>query len=252
MAPGIMTGEDFGGFTMARNGSGFFNKFLNVIGLVDEPQDEGYGDRYANGRQPQMQNSRPSTYVPRQQNSRTADTRRRTVIQDERPASSRYGANTPARNRYNDDFNEGYTVRRTAAAELEDEFDTPRTSERRSAEPARRAAAPSSEPVRRESAPVPRNQNAPMSRANGAARTVMYNLKSLEECSEVVDSLIANNIVVLMLDQLDDRMTQRAVDTLSGAAFALHATIRKASDRTYLIAPRTVEVNDPGYYGRRG
>lgn len=233
---------------MARNGSGFFGKFLNVIGLVDEPQDEGYGDRYANGRQPQ--NARPSTYVPRQQTSRTADTRRRTVIQDERPAS-RYGANTAARNRYNDDFNEGYTVRRTGSAELEDEFDTPKSAERRP-ESARRPAAPSSEPVRRESAPAVRSQAAPMSRANGAARTVMFNLKSLEECSEVVDSLIANNIVVLMLDQLDDRMTQRAVDTLSGAAFALHATIRKASDRTYLIAPRTVEVNDPGYYGRRG
>lgn len=236
---------------MARNGSGFFGKFLNVIGLVDEPQDEGYGDRYANGRQPQT--ARPSTYVPRQQNSRTADTRRRTVIQDERgerPAS-RYGANTAARNRYNDDFNEGYTVRRTGNAELEDEFDMPKSAERR-AEPQRRAAAPSSEPVRRENAPAVRNQGAPMNRGNGAARTVMFNLKSLEECSEVVDSLIANNIVVLMLDQLDDRMTQRAVDTLSGAAFALHATIRKASDRTYLIAPRTVEVNDPGYYGRRG
>ena len=87
---------------------------------------------------------------------------------------------------------------------------------------------------------------------NGAARTVMFSVKSLEECCDVVDTIIANNIVLLTLEQLDDRMTQRVVDTLSGAAFALHATIRKASDRTYLIAPRTVEVNDPAYYGRRG
>ena len=233
---------------MARNGSGFFNKFLNVIGLVDEPQDEGYGDRYANGRS--AQTGRPSTYVPRQQNSRTADTRRRTVIQDERPQANRYGAaSQPARNRYNDDINEGFTVRRTPADDLEDEFDTPKATERRQ-EPARRTAAV--EPVRSANAPVPRQQGNAMSRNGGAARTVMFNLKSLEECSEVVDTLIANNIVLLMLDQLDDRMTQRVVDTLSGAAFALHATIRKASDRTYLIAPRTVEVNDPSYYGRRG
>ena len=67
-----------------------------------------------------------------------------------------------------------------------------------------------------------------------------------------MEALIANNIVLLTLDQLDDRMIQRAIDTLSGAAFALRATIRKASEKTYLIAPKSVPVNDPGSYGRRG
>ena len=46
------------------------------------------------------------------------------------------------------------------------------------------------------------------------------------------------------MDDLDAATMQRAVDTLSGAVFALHATIRKASDRTYLIAPNGVEVNE--------
>ena len=46
------------------------------------------------------------------------------------------------------------------------------------------------------------------------------------------------------MDELDGRLLQRAVDTLSGAVFALHASIRKASDRTYLVAPMSVEVND--------
>ena len=46
------------------------------------------------------------------------------------------------------------------------------------------------------------------------------------------------------MDDLDVKLMQRAVDTLSGAVFALHATIRKASDRTYLIAPSSVEVNE--------
>lgn len=226
---------------MARNGSGIFNKFLNAIGIVDEPQEQDMFDsRYANGR---TASSRPSTYVPRQQNSRTADTRRRSVVQqEERNTSARY--NAPARNTYNN-INEGFTVRRTGA-ELEDEFDAAASrrsdNARRTAEPAVTRA-----PATRSAANAP----APVNRAS-APRTVMYNLSALEECSDVVDALIANNIVLLMLDQLDDRMIQRAVDTLSGAAFALHATIRKASDKTYLIAPRTVEVNEPGYYGRRG
>lgn len=224
---------------MARKGSGIFNRFLNAIGIVDEPQEQDQFDaRYASGR---TASARPSTYVPRQQNSRTADTRRRSVVQEDRNAP-RY--NAAARNTYNN-INEGYTVRR-AGAEVEDEFDA--AANRRS-ENVRRTPEPA---VSRTPAPRSASQApAQMTRA-AAPRTVMFNLTALEECSEVVDALIANNIVLLMLEQLDDRMIQRAVDTLSGAAFALHATIRKASEKTYLIAPRTVEVNDPGYYGRRG
>ena len=81
-------------------------------------------------------------------------------------------------------------------------------------------------------------------RVSSRSRTVMYSLHSLEDCCEVIDQLIANNTVVLTMDELDGRLMQRAVDTLSGAVFALHASIRKASDRTYLVAPMSVEVND--------
>ena len=81
-------------------------------------------------------------------------------------------------------------------------------------------------------------------RVSPRSRTVMYSLHSLEDCCEVIDQLIANNTVVLTMDELDGRLLQRAVDTLSGAVFALHASIRKASDKTYLVAPMSVEVNE--------
>jgi len=231
---------------MARNGSGAFKKFLNVIGLVDEPQEyDDYEGRYSNGRAPVQ--PRPSTYVPRQQNSRTADTRRRTVVPDDRQAS-RYSANSP-RQSYNN-INEGYTVRRPGR-ELEDEFDQAMDTRRGET----RRSAPEPEPAR---TPAPRYNAAPAQSApvpaarGGVANMVTFSLTSLEECSDVVDALIANNIVMLILDQLDDRMIQRVVDTLSGAAFALHANIRKGSERTYIIAPRTVSMSENGYYGRRG
>ena len=75
-------------------------------------------------------------------------------------------------------------------------------------------------------------------------RTLMCSLNTLEDCCDVIDSLIAGNVVVLTLDEIDPKLTQRAIDTLSGAVFALSATIRKASDRTYVLAPNTVEVNE--------
>ena len=79
----------------------------------------------------------------------------------------------------------------------------------------------------------------------------MFALHNLEDCCDVIDNLILNNTVVLTMDELDPKIIQRAVDTLSGAVFALHATIRKASDRTYLIAPMNVEVNETYDVDRR-
>lgn len=190
---------------MARKQGGV-NKFLNFIGLVDDeaPQrstaeeyDDGYG--------------RPSTYVPKQQRSRTEDTRRRTIVRDERPrtsSESRYGSTrvpTPS-------------SRRTSGYDY-----TPRESSRFGGY----------------EAPAPRTQT----RAQ-RQRTMMCSLNTLEDCCDVIDSLIEGNVVVLTLDEIDPKLTQRAIDTLSGAVFALSATIRKASDRTYVLAPNTVEVNE--------
>ena len=85
------------------------------------------------------------------------------------------------------------------------------------------------------------------------ARTspVMFSLHSLEDCCDVIDNLIENNTIVLTMEELDMSLVQRAVDTLSGAVFALHATIRRASEKTYLIAPNTVEVSETYDVDRR-
>ena len=191
---------------MARKQGGV-SKFLNFIGLVDDdtaqraPADDGYGDSYG----------RPSTYVPRQQRSRTEDTLRRTIVKDERSryGSDRYGSTrvpTPSSRRAT---STGYDY-------------TPRESRSSSYEPTAQRAQPR---VQRQ-------------------RTLMCSLNTLEDCCDVIDSLIAGNVVVLTLDEIDPKLTQRAIDTLSGAVFALSATIRKASDRTYVLAPNTVEVNE--------
>lgn len=224
---------------MAQNKKGIFKKIMNVIGIVDDgprDADDEYEGGYSRARA-----SRGSTYVPQQRVSRTEETRRRSVVPDER--GSRYGA-TQTRASYAND--EGYTVRRSTRA-YDDDYSEPvrsgassrRTETRRPSEQA--PSARSSSRFSGESvaavATVPRQS--PMS-----ARTIMFSITSLEECCDVIDSLIANNIVLLTLDELDSKLTQRAVDTLSGAVFALHATIRKASDKTYLIAPRSVEVNE--------
>ena len=47
----------------------------------------------------------------------------------------------------------------------------------------------------------------------------------------------------MTIETNDPDLRQRIIDTLSGAVFALSATIYQASDRTYLLAPRNVDVS---------
>ena len=212
---------------MARNKSGGFNKLLNFIGLVDdEDTQDTYGEEYSSDNY-----GRRAAYTPARQ-QRTSS------------ASSR---STPARTsgapRRYDDYRTG--ERRTASR-----FDD---SSYASAPRAPRQSRYSEQPDPRYSdRNLPQRVSPQRSmRVSQRSRTVMYSLHSLEDCCEVIDQLIANNTVVLTMDELDGHLLQRAVDTLSGAVFALHASIRKASDRTYLVAPMSVEVNDTYDLDRR-
>lgn len=201
---------------MARK-SGGLNKVLNFIGLVDDPEPRASSSNYADGY------GRPSTYVPPQQRSRTEETRRRTVVRDERRGygTDRYASAAPTR----------APKRAADSARYDYDYAAPRAESRASRFESGYAQMEKPNPVER----APRVQR---------QKTVMCSLTTLEDCCDVIDSLIGGNVVVLTLDDLDPKLTQRAVDTLSGAVFALNATIRKASDKTYVIAPSTVEVNE--------
>ena len=147
---------------MARKQGGV-NKFLNFIGLVDaEPQTavDDYADNYG----------RPSTYVPKQQRSRTEDTRRRTIVKDER---GRYGADRYASTRVTPPAS-----RRSSSSGYDYNY-VPRDT-RSSYEPASTRA---------------------QTRAQ-RQRTLMCSLNTLEDCCDVIDSLIAGNVVVLTLDEI--------------------------------------------------
>lgn len=73
--------------------------------------------------------------------------------------------------------------------------------------------------------------------------TMVYYLHSLSECGDVIQDLIRGNSVFMNLEETDSAQMQRIVDTLAGATFALNAKIRKVAEKTYLIAPKNVNVN---------
>lgn len=81
--------------------------------------------------------------------------------------------------------------------------------------------------------------------------TMVYYLGSIRECAEVIRNVIDGTSAVINLDAADEHTMQRIVDTLSGAAFALNAKVRKITENTYLIAPENVNVNMTGRVERR-
>ena len=231
---------------MARNKSGGFNKLLNFIGLVDdEDTQDTYGEEYSSDNY-----GRRAAYTPARQQRTTAAASSR-MAQSRTSPQRRLPESTSRSDRYESRAPRGYDDYRTRERRTTSRFDDSGYS----AEP--RATRQSS---RYSQQPDPRynDRNLPQRvspqrsmRVSQRSRTVMYSLHSLEDCCEVIDQLIANNTVVLTMDELDGHLLQRAVDTLSGAVFALHASIRKASDRTYLVAPMSVEVNDTFDMDRR-
>ncbi|MBQ6646272.1 MAG: cell division protein SepF [Clostridia bacterium] len=81
--------------------------------------------------------------------------------------------------------------------------------------------------------------------------TVVYYVSSLSECAVVIKDIIAGVSAVINFDGTDDRTSQRIIDTLAGAAFALNAKVRKITDNTYIIAPKNVNVNMSRHIERR-
>jgi len=246
---------------MARkNGKAIGGKLLNFIGLVDDgdPADT-YGDEYESGSygqrqayQPQRQQSRPdrsyqemttrrTTYEPTARSprmNRNAD--RRSTGYESRYESARSVRGGSASRR-----STGYSEREDARPEHPARYDySPRGGSSRfgsySNAPASRFDAPASRFD--DSAPQPRaRQGRP---ASAAQKTVMCNLYSLGDCKSVIDQLIQNYTVIITLNDLETAYIQRAVDTLSGAVFALNAKIRRISENTYLIAPNGMQVDD--------
>ena len=238
---------------MARKQSGGLNKLLNFIGLVDdEDSRDTYGEEYSSDNY-----GRRAAYTPPRSSGRQArDTSRRTTqprLSQPAPRQSRYDSGASrygSGSRYDSRATRDYDDYRPASrSRFEDSGYAPSRASQRQTSRFSQQPDP-----RYEQAPAPRQaaMAAPRNaRVSARSRTVMYSLHSLEDCCEVIDQLIANNTVVLTMDELDGRLLQRAVDTLSGAVFALHASIRKASDKTYLVAPMSVEINEAYDMDRR-
>ena len=239
---------------MARKQSGGrFNKFLEFIGLVDDEDPRENDDLLAEADYGRQSYGRGSTYEPQSSRSNT----RRSVGSSRRADTHipAYTGSTPRRRvgsayGQDDDLDmrrggrvserQGYSARPNPAMSR-----TSSAANNRYSRASRFTDDASLEPQSGMNMPVPRDSRVPTQQ-----RMVMLSLQRLEDCCDVIDHLIAGNMVLLTLDDLDLKLYQRVVDTLSGSVYALKAKIRKASEKTYLVAPGNVDIDDADYVTR--
>jgi cell division inhibitor SepF len=67
--------------------------------------------------------------------------------------------------------------------------------------------------------------------------------KNFEQLLLAVDYLNAGSTVLLNLEGVEKELYKRMIDFMSGAAYALDAVIKKATQDSYFVAPKDVDVS---------
>ena len=67
--------------------------------------------------------------------------------------------------------------------------------------------------------------------------------RSFSESAQIVKKLIDKKTVVLHLDLLDKEQSQRTIDFVCGASFALGGTQQKVGDTVFVFTPQSVQLS---------
>ena len=73
-------------------------------------------------------------------------------------------------------------------------------------------------------------------------KVVVIQLTSFEDARDIADHLKAKKPVVINLEKLDEDVSRRVVDFLSGAVYGVDGNIQKVANGIFLIAPYNVGI----------
>ena len=88
----------------------------------------------------------------------------------------------------------------------------------------------------------PIKDNASISLGGGNIELKLIKPVSFEQLLTAVDYLKGGKTVLLNLESADKAIIRRMIDFISGAAYALDANIKQATNDSYFIAPKRVDV----------
>jgi cell division inhibitor SepF len=74
-------------------------------------------------------------------------------------------------------------------------------------------------------------------------RMVVINNRILSDAKQVVDNLKENRPVIVTLHDANPDESQRIIDFISGAIYAIEGSVEKISNSTFVFAPKNVIVD---------
>ena len=75
-------------------------------------------------------------------------------------------------------------------------------------------------------------------------RVVLVKPEEFDAATAIADHICQGDTVILNCEDTNDQVARRVIDFLSGCAYALDGSIKKASSSVIIIAPRDVGVDD--------
>lgn len=65
-----------------------------------------------------------------------------------------------------------------------------------------------------------------------------------EAVADIANLLLANNTVLLNLEDTNKETTRRLIDFMTGVAYAIQGDLRRIANNTYVVTPNNVRVSD--------
>lgn len=81
------------------------------------------------------------------------------------------------------------------------------------------------------------------SRRGNGMEVCVIKPKSMEDSSEITETLLADCTVVLNMEGLDLDIAQRIIDFACGSCFAIHGNLQKISNYIFIITPENVDIS---------
>ena len=81
----------------------------------------------------------------------------------------------------------------------------------------------------------------------GALELKICKPKTIEQLLPAVDYLLSGRTVLLNLEGVEKETYKRMIDFISGAAYALGVSIKKATNNSFFIAPKEVDVSGEAF-----
>lgn len=88
----------------------------------------------------------------------------------------------------------------------------------------------------------PQQYSAPAPAAQPNHGTMIVYISRKDDAEQLINYVLGGKSVILSCERIDDPTTQRVIDILSGAAYAVAGHVEKISKGNYLFAPSSVEI----------